>query len=825
MSLRDFVQQDLRYALRGLRRSPAFTATVVATLALGIGANAAMFGVVDRLMFRPLPYLRDPATVHRVYLQVNSRGRVSTNTVFPYTRYLDIKRATTSFSEYAAFSLNTWAVGAGDAAREQTVAAVSASFFGFFDARPSLGRFFDANEDVVPRGASVAVVDHGYWQRELGSRNVLGESIQIGRITYTIIGVAPEGFVGVATERSPAAYVPITTVGANDGGSSGKDYFTNYRWDFTSMLVRRRPGITVQTATADLTQAFIKSRDLARIQMPTVAPANVARPVAIAGAVKTAAGPGASLESRTLLWVTGVAVIVLLIACANVTNLMLARMLSRRREIAMRLALGVSRQRLVIQLLAESLVLALAGCIAGVLVAQWGGAALRALLLSDSGASVITDWRTLGVAAACAIGAATLTSMAPALLAVRGDLATTLRAGMRAGGYQRSRMRTALLVVQGALSVALLVGAGLFVRSQNNVRAVPLGYDADRVLIAYLNTRAVRMDSAARVSLHRDLVDASAKIPEVEAAAFIDSRPFATTTMLLYVDGIDTVAKLGRFDLQVTTADYFKVMGTRIIRGRAFNASDRPGTPRVSVVSASMAKALWPDKDAIGQCIRISADTMPCTRVIGIAEDAAYETFTDDRRFVQYVPIEQLHPDYGNKMLVRVRGGRAEASVDAVRRGLQRAMPGDGYVTVQPFADLVDTQRRSWDLGATMFVAFGALALLVAAVGLYGVIAYNVAQRMHELGIRIALGAQWGDIVRLVVRQGVAFAIAGIGIGLSVALLAARWIQPLLFHQSATDPGTFSVVAAIILAVAFAASAIPASRATRADPNTTLRTE
>jgi predicted permease len=825
VSLRDFVQQDIRYALRGLRRSPAFTATVIATLGLGIGANAAMFGVVDRLMFRPLPYLRDPATVHRVYLQTNARGRVLTTTVFPYTRYLDLQRATSSFSQSAAFSLNTWAIGSGDAAREEPIAAVSASFFAFFGARPSLGRFFDASEDVVPRGAAVAVLDHGYWERELGARNVIGESIQISTLAYTIIGVAPKGFVGVATQRTPAAYVPITTVGANEGGSSGRDYFSSYRWDFTSMLVRRRPGVTVETATADLTQAYVKSRDLARLQMPTVAPATVARPVGIAGPVKTAAGPGANLESRTLLWITGVAVIVLLIACANVTNLMLARILSRRREIAMRLALGVSRRRLMAQLLTESLILALAGCVAGILVAQWGGAALRALLLSDGDATIVTDWRTLAVAAGCAVGAATLTAMGPALLAIRGDLATTLRAGMRAGAYQRSRMRSALLVLQGALSVALLVGAGLFVKSQSKVRALPLGYDADQVLIAYPNARTVRMDSVARVQLHRALVDAAATVPEVEATTFIDSRPFATNMALLYVEGIDTVQKLGRFDLQVTTPDYFRVMGTHIVRGRAFNAEDRFGTPLVSVVSASMAKALWPDKDAIGQCIRISSNTAPCTRVIGIAEDAAYETFTDDRRFVQYVPVEQLHPDWGNKMLLRVRGARADASVDVVRRALQRAMPGDGYVTVQPFADLVDAQRRSWDLGATMFVAFGALAMLVAAVGLYGVIAYNVAQRTHELGIRIALGAQWRDIVRLVVQQGVAFAVAGIAIGLSVALVAARWIQPLLFQQSATDPATFAAVAAIILLVALAASAIPASRASRADPNAALRSE
>ncbi len=820
------IRQDLRYALRGLRRSPGFAATVIATLGLGIGANAAMFGVVDRLMFRSPPYLRDPGSVHRVYLQTTARGRVLTNTSLPYTRYLDLEASTRSFSQYAAFAQLTWAVGTGDAAREQPIAAVSASFFEFFDARPAFGRFFDASEDVIPRGAAVAVLDHGFWERELGAKDVIGHSLKIGTIAYVIIGVAPKGFVGVATDRPPVAYVPITTVAANDNPSNINTYSSTYRWDLASMMVRRRPNVALTAASADLTQAFVKSRDAARLQMPTVAPATVAHPTAIAGPIKTAAGPAAGLESKTLLWVTGVAVIVLLIACANVTNLMFARILSCRREIAVRLALGVSRGRLVTQLLTESLILAMAGCVAGVLIAQWGGAALRALVLpSGVDASVVADWRTLGVAAACAIIAGMLTSIGPALLAVRGDLAETLRAGGRGGVYQRSRMRSALLVLQGALSVVLLVGAGLFVRSLSAVRAVDLGYDAERVLMVMLNTRRARMDTATRVQFQRDILDAARAIPAVEAAALVDSRPFSTSMAFLYVDGIDSVQKLGRFDIQHTTPDYFRVMNTRIIRGRGFTADDRAGAPRVSVVSDAMARVLWPGKDAIGQCIHIDAESTPCTTVVGVVEDAAYENVTDDRRFTQYVPLEQRAPLAGNKMLVRVTGPRAESFVEVVRRALQRAMPGEGYVTVQPFEDLVDAQRRSWELGATMFVAFGALALLVAAVGLYGVIAYTVAQRMHELGVRIALGAQQRDVVRLVVGQGVSFAIAGVVIGLSVALVAARWIQPLLFQQSAMDPLTYGAVGAIILIVALVASAIPARRATRADPNVALRAD
>ncbi len=624
----DHFRQDVRYAARGLRRSPGFTAAVVITLGLGIGANAAMFGVVDRLMFRPLPYLRDPGAVHRVYLQLTSRGRLSTNTFFPYTRYLDLQRWTSSFSQTAAVGERTLAIGTGQSAREQPVAAVSGGFFDFFDARPLAGRFFNPADDSLPRGQLVAVLSHAYWETELGGANVLGTTIQIGTLPYVVVGIAPKGFVGVSSDRPPAVFIPITTVAGNEEeGWAANTYFLNYRWDFTSMVVRRKPSVTPATATADLTQAFVKSRDAARLQMPNLAPATVAHPVAIAGSLKQAAGPSAGLESRTLLWVTGVAAIVLMIACANVANLMIARTLRRRREIAMRLALGVSRRRLVGQLLTESSILALLGCVVGILVAQWGGAVLTQLLLPSAAAgAAVIDWRTLIVACGCAAVAGIAAAVGPASLALRGDLADTLRGGMRDGAAQRSRIRPALLVVQGALSVVLLVGAGLFVRSLDHVRAMHLGYDVERVLLALPNLRGVPMDSAATVRFQRSLLETAQRIPGVEAAALVNSRPFATNMAMLYVAGIDSVNRLGRFVLQHATPDYFRVMNTRIVRGRAFAATDRAGTPRVTVVSQSMARVLWPGQDALGKCIRIEADTMPCTTVIGIAEDATYNS-------------------------------------------------------------------------------------------------------------------------------------------------------------------------------------------------------
>jgi predicted permease len=824
----DHLQQDTRYALRGLRRSPGFAIAVVATLALGIGANAAMIGVVDHLMFRPHPYLSDPSTVHRVYMRWWQRGTVRTQLHTEYARYLDLKKWTTSFSQFAGFAVRTMAVGVGDAARERRVAAVSATFFDFFDAPPALGRYFGAAEDTTPRGADVAILDYRFWLTEFGGRDVQGQVLQVGSISATIIGVTPKGFAGVNDSDPPALYIPITTyAGAEGERRNASNYFTAYNWGWVEMMVRRKHGVSLAQASADASRAHRQSWIWQRTTEPELPDADVAQPAALVSAMKVGAGPNPSLEARTALWVTGVSAIVLLIACANVANLLLARALRRGREIALRLALGVSRGRLIRQSMTESLVLSLIGGAAGLLVAQWGGAAIRQLLVRGGGVQldVLTDWRTLGVTATIAIAVGVVTGLAPAFLTGRGDLARALKAGARGGTYHLSRTRSALLVLQGAMSVVLLVGAALFVKSLANVKTMRMGYDAESVIVARRNLRGLELDEGERIALRRRLVSAAQAIPGVEYASWASSLPFwSTSTTDLFVAGIDSVRPLGEFTYQMTTPDYFQTMGTRILRGRGLSAGDQGGAPRIAVVSESMAKVLWPGRDAVGQCMRVFADTMPCTTVVGIAEDIAQHTLTGEKPYHYYLPIEQSRPAEGHSVLLKVRGDPAR-QMESVRKALQAEMPGQSYVTVRLLHDVVDGQRRSWRLGATMFVAFGGLALLVAAVGLYGVIAYDVSQRMHELGVRIALGARATDVVRLVVAQGVRFALAGLVAGTLIALFAARWIEPLLFQESARDPGTYALVATLLLIVGMLASTTPALRATRADPNTVLRVE
>jgi len=375
------------------------------------------------------------------------------------------------------------------------------------------------------------------------------------------------------------------------------------------------------------------------------------------------------------------------------------------------------------------------------------------------------------------------------------------------------------------LSVLLLVGAGLFVRSLDAVRALRMGYDADRVLLVNRVIQGATFTDTTQRALRSALLETARALPDVEAAAWVSSAPFVSTSNTnLFVAGIDSVARLGTFTYQATTPDYFRAMGTRIVRGRPLMPEDHAGAPNVAVVSESMARTLWPGQDAIGKCFRMRVDTAPCVTVVGIAEDMVQRDLAGTQRSHYYVSIEQYTRTWGNGLVVRVRGDPG-ALAEPIRRALQRVVPGTSYVTVQPLADVVADAQRSWRLGATLFVALGVLALVVAAVGLYGVIGYGVSQRMHELGVRVALGAQRTNVVGLVVAQSVRLAVMGVAAGVLLALLAARWLQPLLFRQSATDPVVFAGVSGTMLVVALIASTLPAIRASRADPITALRSE
>jgi putative ABC transport system permease protein len=813
------IRTDLRYAFRGLKRSPGFAAAVIATIALGIGANAAVFSVVDRLLFRAPPLLAHAELTRRVYVHFPVPDGAQYLENMPYPRYLDVKTWSTTLERTALFARRALAVGAGEDAREVSIAGVSASFFDFFDGAPVLGRYFGASEDTPPSGAPVAVLSYAAWKTHYAARStILGEKLQIGTAIYTVIGVAPRGFVGVWADESPEVFVPFSSF-ADLFGPPGKHDWMRYSHGFGQMLVQLKRGTTPSSANSDLTHAL--SRSWAKENRNAKPPAGW---YAVAASALSERGPMQTLTAKVALLVGGMGIIVLLIAGANVANLLLARALRRRREIAVRLALGVKRGRLLSQLLVESILLAFLGGATGLVAAQWGGSALRSSFLPPgSSAPVMMDTRTL-ILVSTMIGIVGFASgLAPAFTVRRTDVIRHLKISSGENATHRSPTRIALLIFQAALSMILLVGAGLFVRSLLNARHTRLGYDVDPILIAGVDMRGQPADP----SLHDRLLAAARRNPSVERAALQLNLPFRGLWIVGWfrAPGVDSSAlrRSNEFYMNAVSADYFATIGTRMVRGRPFDAHDDQKGPGTVIVSASLAKLLWPEKDAIGQCVQIDADRS-CRSVVGVAEDIKNTHLGEDAGLYYYLPAAQYHPEFGS-LVLRIRGKDAAMRADEIRRALQKGMPGASYVTVKPFADVISEQTRSWQVGSTVFIAYGVIALLVAAVGLFSVIAYDVEQRRHELGVRLALGAEPEALARLVLGRGMFLATTGLIIGGAIALASANRVSALLFEVSPRDPVVYIAAAALILGISGLASFVPAFRASRLNPASALRTD
>jgi len=822
----DTLGQDVRYVLRALRHAPGFSAMVVLTLGLGIGANAAMFGIIDRLLLRGPAHVVDPDRVVRLYATEDAGAfGQSTGSILGFVAYAHLRENAHAFERVAVYAKAEATVGRGADAHRVMLGRASWDFFPLLGVRPVVGRFFGPDEDHPPRGENVIVLEEGYWKRAFaGDRAAIGQTMLIGGMPYTIIGVAPQGFTGVELEQRDG-WVPISL----PYWGPGSDWETTWGASWLQIVGRLKPGFDAREAGADATAAHRRSYDGPSNHTMKDATFSVAPIRFNENARETA-------EARVSRWLVAVSAVVLLIACANVANLFLARAARRRREVAVRLALGVGRGRLVRLLLAESVVLGLAGGAAGLVIAFAGGRFVRGVLLPNiAWTDATVDVRVLTVTALSAIATGLLVGLVPALRGTRLDLTSALKAGAREGGGQRSRLRTTLTVSQAALSVVLLVGAGLFVRSLWNVHDLRLGLEPERVLAVAFEwpTSPDQSDEGqqrarVRESGFYDLALARVRaLPGVERAAVVVGTPFQSAmSTALKVSGHDSLPRLpgGGPYIRAVSDDYFVTAGTRLLRGRAFTPADIAGAARVAVVNETMARALWPDGDAVGQCLMIRR--MPCSRIVGIVEDSRRYSLREKPAMQYYIPMgqERALGFGGRRLLVRPRGD-ATALTAALRSEMLRLEPRLGFVLVNSLQESLDPQIRPWRLGATMFGLFGTLALLVAAIGLYSVIAYLVTQRTRELGVRIALGAQVANIVGLVVRHGVGLAAAGIAIGIVLALTAARWVEPLLFDTPARNPGVFMFVTIVLLAVAFVASIVPAWRASRVDPIEALRSE
>jgi len=663
------------------------------------------------------------------------------------------------------------------------------------------------------------VLSYDFWQRQFdGAESAIGSTLFLGDRLFTVVGITPRGFTGIDLV-APDVWIPLSA-----GGSlqpMGASWASTSIATWLRVFARVRPGVPFDRA----------AQDAMRIARATAPDAFFTAkgwgfrldPIVRARATEQ----GASASVMTLLGL--MSIVVLLIACANVANLFVARGLRRRREIAVRLALGISRSRLVAQLLTESLLLALAGGAVALLVAYWGGGIVRRLLLEDTagGASPV-DVRVLAFTAVVALLVGVLTGFLPALAASSQNLVSGLKQSTRDG--RRSPTRNMLLGTQAALCLVLLVGAGLFVRSLSRLGAMPLGVDIDRVLVGTMNLRAVGRPKTEADAIFERALERVRATPGIASAAEAATVPFGPSFGTdLAVAGPDSTVHPSSTMLNLVSDDYFRTLGTRVLIGREFKPTDSDGAPRVAIVSALLASQVWGSASPIGRCVHVGADTAPCAEIVGVVDNVRRQSIFDDSSTFVYLPLPQARDKWSSRMLVirPAGGGDARRFVAPVRAAIQTAAPQLPYADVQLMADgpIVQRELRPTRLGAALFGVFGVLALALAAVGVYGVVSYDVGQRTREVGIRLALGAREADVARLVVWDGVRVVGAGAAIGVAAALAGGRFVAPLLFEVSPRDPVVFSGIAGALLGVAAIACIVPALRAMHVDAVVALRAE
>lgn len=816
------LMRDLRFALRGLAREPGFTAFVCITLALGIGANAAMFGIADRLLLRGPAHVRDAGSVVRLYSTAQPPGmRTFTTDGFGHVTLALLRSSARSFERLATYAINDGVMGQGDGARAIQVGYASAGFFPLLGVQPARGRFFSEAEDAPAGAIPVAVIGDGAWREWFGGSDAaVGSMVTINDQAFSVIGIAPRGFTGAELGRVDV-WVPGNILAAR----ITTDWATTWNAQWLKIVGRLQPGITRDQAGEEVTS--IHRRGYGGGDATDAAARLSVAPL------RTNESGSESTDVRVLRWLTGVAALVLLIACANVANLLLARGMRRGREVAIRAALGASRLRLARLLLLESVLVSLGGAALGLAVAySVGGAARRVLFSAIEWPSSPVEPRVLVMSIVLAIATGVVIGAIPALRATRADLTTALKTGAREGGGRRSRLRTALTIAQAAVSVVLLVGAGLFVKSLWNIRSLDLGIDPERVLVVEVDRASLARIPAGpardaermrRRQFYLEALDRVRNLRGVEHAAVATGMPFGNRfSVKLRVPELEAVPRLstGGPGISAVSAGYFDAIGTAIRRGRAFTAGDRTGTEPVAIVSEVMADTIWPGQDPLGKCLLIGDGTPPCTRVVGVAEDTRRSRLREAPSMHYYIPAgQEVRSDgtvlFGGAALLVRTGDPRGPLLGEIRALLTRLDSTITYVRAETVQARIDPQMRPWLLGASVFALSGLLALVVAGIGVYSVMSYLIADRRHEISVRLALGAKAGDVVRLVLRGSLIMAVAGVCIGEAIAVSLGRFAEPLLFDTSPRDPLVFAAVGGVMVVVAAAATLGPAARARR----------
>ena len=802
--------EDVRISLRGLTRHRGFALAAVLSVALGAGANTTVFTLLNAILLRPLP-VKDPAQLAAVFtLDAHNPG----NLLCSYPNYKDYRDRNQVFSSlllYSAVIVNLTGHGNPQSLVSQMV---SGNYFQTLGVPLALGRAFTPEEDSVPGANPVAVIGYGLWIRQFGGDpRVIGLGLELNGRAYSIVGVAPRGFQGLDTLLAGDVWVPMMMYRQIYPNA---DWVDQRRALLFAVVGRLKPGVGLRQAEAglgtlvrDLEREYPQDNEGRRVKLTSIAEA----------AISPANRPAIAKAGAAL---TIVATLVLLIACGNVANLLLARGAARGKEIAVRLAMGASRWRLVRQLLIESTVLALVGGAAGLLFARWARDILwsmRPPLFTLSAVHLDLDYRVLGYALAVSVAAGIVFGLVPALRATRTDLACDLKE--RAGPTASSSARSALVVAQVALSLVALIGAGLFVRSLGNATRVDLGFVPERLGILAFNTADGGYAEDRGRDFEQRALERAAAVPGVAAAALAKDPPFRVSlarTVLL--PGRESGS--GRFTLTSLIAPgYLRTLGIPLLTGRDFSPLDTRDSPRVAIVNEAAAAYYWPGESAVGKRMRFFGDDK-LAEVVGLARNANYQTIGEPPQALIYLPLAQYY-SADAVLYIRAQGDPA-TTLAAVRREVQsldRNLRLDSETVDQTIRQTLWAPRlTAWLLGA-----FGVLALLLSTIGIYGVVSYSVSQRTREIGVRMALGATPRDVQLSVIREGLRLVAGGVIAGMGIALVATRGIQSLLFATSARDAVTFVLVPACLTLVGLAACWLPALRATRIDPSTALREE
>jgi macrolide transport system ATP-binding/permease protein len=814
---------DLRFAVRTLIKYPAFSIVAFLALVLGIGANTTVFGIINALVLRPLPVGHSEEVVKVFTTDNHIKGNQSTS----YLNFQDYEKQNTAFTSMAAYTFAGVGMTRGSDTLNVGGLLVSGNYFDLLQVKPSLGRTFLPDEDSTPNGHPVVVLGYKFWKKLGADPTIVGSQVTLNGHFFTVIGVAPAAFTGVDVGFDSDVYVPMSMHQWIRPG--GDMWFELRRALLLNIVARLKPGMTMSEAQAQM-------RTIAKQLEQAYPDVNKERSIALmsleAAKSQGLAGPNnEDLARNVSLLLLAASVSILLIACANVANLLLARSTARQGEMAIRLALGAGRGRIVRQLLTESILLGVLGGVGGVILAYCLGDVLVALLPPTPFPIALDpqpDWRVLIFSFAIAALSGVIFGLAPALQMARWNLIEGLRERVSTGGgaVTRLNLRSLLVVAQIAVSLLLLIGSGLFLKSFYKAQAIDPGFRTDNLDIVTINPVLAGYDSDRALQVVRALVDQLRHDPRVAGADVNNYVPlFGGEGRTIVIDGRDPNDEHNRrfANYSPITPGYFQTMGIQLLRGRNFTAQDAENNAApVAIIDETMASAFWPNEDALGRRFRFMISKDPI-EVIGIARNSKAVTLGEIPTPMVYWPLKEIN-DQGITLFVHTTGapGMMLSEIRRIVRSVDVHIPITYEKTIRQHMAIA--LWPSW-MGAMLLGSLGLLAFILASMGVYGVMAYSVSQRTRELGIRMALGAQTSQVIQLVLRQGMSLAVIGLGLGLFAAFGSTRLAGTFLYGVNPSDPIIFGGVTSLLALAAFAACYFPARRALKINPVTALRTE